>query len=158
MKLAGLVAASINAWEPMDVMIDEVSIGAGVVDRLKEQGYRVRGINVGTTAQDNEHYANLRAEGYWNLRQIFTDGTIVLPSDNELIGQIAALRYSFNSQGKAVIESKDEMKRRGVPCQQKKSAALGLNNYPKTAKIGRPGPSTSLRAEALEAEGSGRAG
>lgn len=124
MKLAGLVAASINAWEPMDVMIDEVGIGAGVVDRLKEQGYRVRGINVGTTAQDNEHYANLRAEGYWNLRQIFTDGTIVLPSDNELIGQIAALRYSFNSQGKAVIESKDEMKRRGVPSPDKADALM----------------------------------
>jgi len=124
MKLAGQVAEAINSWQPLEVMIDEVGIGAGVVDRLKEQGHRVRGINVGTTAQDNEHYANLRAEGYWNLRQLFMDGTIALPNDNELIGQIAALRYSFNSLGKAVIESKDEMKRRGVPSPDKADALM----------------------------------
>ena len=124
MKLTGHIAAAIKLWDPDEAVIDEVGIGAGVVDRLKEQGYRIQGINVGSAALDNEHYANLRAEGYWNPRQLLVEGAIMLPEDSDLSGQLAALRYSFNSQGKALIESKEEMRRRGVPSPDKADALM----------------------------------
>ena len=107
-----------------EVVIDEIGIGAGVVDRLREQGYEVQGINVGRPAQDSRHYANLRAEGYWNLRQLFLEGNIRIPQDNEMVGQLAAIRYSFNSQGLVVIEGKEDMRRRGVPSPDKADALM----------------------------------
>ena len=110
--------------DALEVIIDEIGIGAGVVDRLREQGYEVQGINVGRSAQDNRHYANLRAEGYWNLRQLFLEGNIRIPQDNEMVGQMAAIRYSFNSQGQVVIEGKEDMRRRGVPSPDKADALM----------------------------------
>ena len=41
-------------------------------------------------------FANLRSEGYWNLRERFTTGRIRIPADNQLVGELAALRYSFD--------------------------------------------------------------
>ena len=124
MKLTGLIVAAIDSCNPQEVIVDEVGIGAGVVDRLREQGHRVQGINVGRPAQDSQHYANLRAEGYWRLRQLFTEGAISVPVDNDLVGQLTALRYGFNSLGHVVIESKDEMRRRGVPSPDKADALM----------------------------------
>ncbi len=124
MKLTGLIVAAIDSCNPQEVVVDEVGIGAGVVDRLREQGHHVQGINVGRPAQDNQHFANMRAEGYWRLRQLFTEGAIRIPADNDLIGQMAALRYSFNSLGHVVMESKDEMRRRGVPSPDKADALM----------------------------------
>ena len=68
MKLTGHIVNAIDTCKPDEVVVDEVGIGAGVVDRLREQGYSVSGVNVGGVARDSEHFANLRAEGYWNLR------------------------------------------------------------------------------------------
>ena len=79
MKLVGRVVDAINTWHPQEVVVDEIGIGAGVVDRLREQGYRVQGVNVGRPARDNELHANLRAEGYWNLRQLLQDGLTGIP-------------------------------------------------------------------------------
>ncbi|MBC8281811.1 MAG: hypothetical protein H8E48_13585, partial [Chloroflexi bacterium] len=46
MQLAGWVASAIRETNPQRVCVDEIGVGAGVVDRLKEQGHPVRGINV----------------------------------------------------------------------------------------------------------------
>ena len=124
MKLTGHIVNVIDTCKPDEVVVDEVGIGAGVVDRLREQGYSVSGVNVGGVARDSEHFANLRAEGYWNLRQLLLDGSLSLPSDNELVGQLAGLRYTFNSTGKVLIESKEEMRRRGTPSPDKADALM----------------------------------
>ena len=124
MKLAGHVANAIQSHKPAAVMIDEVGIGAGVVDRLREQGYHVRGVNVGIAAQDSEHYANLRAEGYWDLHNLFLRGDVTIPHDSELVGQLAGLRYTFNSLGRVVMESKEEIRRRGGASPDKADAMM----------------------------------
>ena len=124
MKLTGLVVDAIKEADPEDVVVDEVGIGAGVVDRLKELGYRVDGINVGRSAHDPSRFANLRAEGYWNLRQLITTGEVFLPSDKELMGELAALKYSFNSVGQLLVESKDDMRKRGVRSPDKADALM----------------------------------
>ena len=124
MKLAGRVIDAMNRCDPDEVVVDEVGIGAGVVDRLREQGYRVQGVNVGMAARDSDHFANLRAEGFWNLRQLFLEGGVEIPSDNELVGQLAGLRYTFNSLGRVIIESKEDMRRRGAASPDKADAMM----------------------------------
>ena len=124
MELAGWVAAAIREFQPTQTCIDEVGVGAGVVDRLREQGYGVRGINVAHAARQKEVFANLRAEGYWRLRELFASGQISIPSDQQLMGELAALRYSYDSQGRILMESKEAMRQRGIPSPDKADALM----------------------------------
>lgn len=124
MQLAGRVKAAIEEFHPDHVFIDEVGVGAGVVDRLREQGLGVKGINVARSARQSGPFANLRAEGYWRLRELFASGEIGLPRDNQLMGELAAVRYSYDSQGRILMESKDDMRSRGLPSPDRADALM----------------------------------
>ena len=115
MQLAARVAASIREHEPVWLHIDEVGVGAGVVDRLRELGHQVRGVNVASRARQEKTYLNLRAEGYCTLAERFSSGRISIPADNQLIGELAAMRYGHDTQtNRLKIESKDDMRKRGL--------------------------------------------
>lgn len=97
-----------------NVNVDVVGVGAGVVDRLLELGHPVNGVNVGTSPMDNTRFGNLRAEVFWNIRDRFTNGTVDIPDDPVLSSQLASIKYKFTSRGQVMIESKEEMRKRGV--------------------------------------------
>ncbi len=124
MQLAGWVVTAIKEWQPDRMYIDEIGVGAGVVDRLREQGYRVRGINVAKRARQDELFTNRRSEGYWRLRELFASGQISIPRDNQLMGELAALRYNYDSQGRIYLESKESMRGRGLPSPDKGDALM----------------------------------
>ena len=124
MQLVGWVNAAIRESSPAYVCVDEIGVGAGVVDRLREVGHSIRGINVARSAHQAGLFANLRAEGYWRLRDLFSTGQINIPSDNQLMGELAAMRYSYDSQGRIQIESKDSMRHRGLPSPDKADALM----------------------------------
>lgn len=99
--------------KPENINIDEIGIGAGVVDRCKEQGWKVNGINVADKAQDYEHYLNLRAELYADkLKQWIKVAD--LPDDDDWY-ELANIKFKFNSKGQLQLESKEDMKKRGLP-------------------------------------------
>lgn len=96
--------------------VDEIGVGAGVVDRLKELEIPVRGVNVGASAVDSDAFANLRAEGYWLLRQRFAEGKISLrhlpkPLYDRLSGELVAIKYAYTSKGQLKIVAKEDMRR-----------------------------------------------
>ncbi|MDA1128090.1 MAG: hypothetical protein O2913_05250 [Chloroflexi bacterium] len=124
MQLAGWVAAAIRECSPERVCVDEIGVGAGVVDRLKEQGFPIKGINVARRTSQETIFANVRAEGYWRLKELFTSGQIDIPNDHQLMGELAALRYSYDSQGRVLMESKDAMRQRGLPSPDKADALM----------------------------------
>ena len=124
MQLTGWVSAAIRECNPAQVYVDEIGVGAGVVDRLRELGHRVRGVNVSHKARQEGLFVNLRAEGYWTLRERFTSGRISIPADNQLVGELAALRYGYDSQGRIQMESKDAMRQRGLPSPDKADALM----------------------------------
>ena len=124
MELVGWVNAAIRESSPESVCVDEIGVGAGVVDRLREEGHRIRGINVARSAHQSDLFANLRAEGYWRLRDLFSTGQINIPPDNQLMGELAAMRYSYDSQGRILIESKDSIRHRGLPSPDKADALM----------------------------------
>ncbi|MDE2787444.1 MAG: hypothetical protein OXL37_12380 [Chloroflexota bacterium] len=121
----GLIVASAQDHHPQQVNVDETGLGAGVVDILREQEFAVYGFN-GSAAPvaDEMVCANLRAEGYWTLARRFRDHRIRIPRDAELIGELASLRYRYNSRGKVLMESKDSMKSRGLPSPDKADALM----------------------------------
>ena len=128
MQLAGRVVDAHRHWSlarpPDRIVVDEIGVGAGVVDRLKELKLPVTGINVGRPARQRTLFANLRAEGYWRLRELFSQSQLAIPNDPELAGQLSSLRYSYNSRGQLIIESKDDARARGIPSPDKADAMM----------------------------------
>jgi hypothetical protein len=121
MRSCGNLIADLEATGASVAKVDEIGIGRGLVDRAREQRKPVIGVNVGRKAKDDKHYVNLRAEAYWALREMFTDaetedevGIDIDPRDEDLAAQLVELRFKRTSSGKIQIESKDEMKKRGM--------------------------------------------
>ncbi len=86
MSTVGRVATAANEYSPSAIRIDEIGIGAGVVDRLTELEIpHVQGINVARKARSPEQFANLRAELYDGLRERFVSDRIRIPDDSDLI-------------------------------------------------------------------------
>lgn len=117
MQTTGRVVADLREDDKSTAHVDVIGLGAGVVDRGKEvmggQADRVKGINVAEAAVDEERFANKRAEGYWRLREAFETQQIMIPDDDELIGELMSIKYKVvNSNGKIKIEEKEEAKKR----------------------------------------------
>ena len=124
-EVAGAVIAAVRDRSPRQITVDETGLGSGVVDILHEQGQPVYGFNGSANPLKEEvACANLRAEGYWTLARRFRDHRIRIPRDAELIAELASLRYRYNSRGKVLMESKEDMKRRGLPSPDKADALM----------------------------------
>ena len=100
---------------PREIMVDVIGMGGGVVDRLRELGLPVRGINVAESPSMGETYTNLRAELWFKMRGWLEQRGSKLPKDEQLVAELSTIRYSFVSSGKMKAESKDEMRKRGLP-------------------------------------------
>ena len=100
---------------PKEIMVDVIGMGGGVVDRLRELGLPVRGINVAESPSMGDTYTNLRAELWFKMRGWLEQRGAKLPRDEQLIAELSTIRYSFMSSGKMKAESKDEMRKRGLP-------------------------------------------
>lgn len=97
---------------PHNISIDEGAMGPGVIDRLKEQGWLVNAVNFGGKADDDEHYLNQRAELYaGKIKEWLKLGS--LPKDDDWY-ELANIKYKFNSKSQLQLESKEDMKKRGL--------------------------------------------
>jgi hypothetical protein len=96
--------------------IDCIGIGAGVVDRLQEMGYDcVEGVNVARSANDKEKFKNLRAEIWSDMRDWFySEMPVQIPDSDDLHGELCSLGFKENSSGQIQIESKDDLRARGM--------------------------------------------
>lgn len=117
METVGRIKRIINEEKPTKVYIDCIGVGAGVVDRLQEMGFScVEGVNVARSANDKEKFKNLRAELWSDMRDWFYgEMPVEIPDEDELHGELCSLGFKENSQGQLQIESKDELRARGLP-------------------------------------------
>ena len=99
---------------PSEILVDSIGVGGGVVDRLRELGAPVRGINVSEAPAMGHTYMNLRSELWFKAKGWLEDRSCKLPKDDQLLAELTAIRYSFTSSGKMKDESKDEMRKRGL--------------------------------------------
>lgn len=99
---------------PQVILVDSIGLGAGVVDRLRELGTPVRGVNVAEAPSAKETYTNLRSELWFRVKGWLEDRSCKLPDNDRLISELTTIRYKFTSGGKMAVESKDEMRRRGL--------------------------------------------
>jgi hypothetical protein len=98
------------------IIVDVVGVGAGVYDRLVELGLPVVAYNGGEAPYDKERFVNARVEDYWNLRELFENGEIDIDElDDVLAAQLGSLKWTLDSRGRIKIESKDDMRKQGMP-------------------------------------------
>ena len=118
MEVAGAVKAEYDlagANKPQLIVIDVIGIGAGVVDRLHEQGLPILGVNVGETPSNKTQYKLLRDELWGRLKEWLGTRRVRLPDDGRLRDDLLSPKYSFTSDGRLQVESKDRMRSRGLP-------------------------------------------
>ena len=118
METAGLVKAAHAETSATAIKVDEIGIGAGVVDRLKELKCPATGVNVASAPVEPERFMNLRAELWWNLRERLdpnprvNPNPIALPPDDQLLADLTNVKYKIDSRGRIQLESKEEIKKR----------------------------------------------
>ena len=99
--------------EGYNIGIDDVGVGHGVTDRLKEKGIYVNAVKEGASAIENDKYINLRAENYWLLGQWIKSGGKIIKNDDFF--QIDKINYKEDSSSRLKIEPKAELAKRGIP-------------------------------------------
>lgn len=94
--------------------VDEIGVGAGVVDRLRELEYQVIAVNSSEKSSEADKYYNVRAEVYGRGAEMFRDGNVsLLPEDTELMEQLSWAKYKvIKSNGLIQIEAKEDIKKR----------------------------------------------
>jgi hypothetical protein len=111
MTLAGMVAQHIIEWKPDAVFID-AGRGEGVIDRLRQLGYFINEVNFGGKPT-NHHYSNKRAEMWDGIRQWIDDGGDI-PNNSALKTDLCVPTYKFDANNRMQLESKDDIKKRGL--------------------------------------------
>ena len=95
-----------------NVFIDNFGEGANVAVDLSWANKKSNPINVGNKARDEQTFINLRAEGYWKLREWIKSGGELVGSA-ETWKQLLSIRYRRELNGKLRIMSKRDMKKAG---------------------------------------------
>jgi hypothetical protein len=110
MQLAARVAMVMDLWEPDAVFIDAGG-GAGVLDRLRQLDYDPIEVHFGGKANLEQQFVNRRTEMWWNMKEWIENGGAI-PSDPMLRQELSTPTYWFDAQGRKMLESKDEIKKR----------------------------------------------
>ncbi len=114
-QLAEVAAREINAKRPDAVVIESTGPGAGVIDILRDKGYRIHEVHPGSAAVAHEHFVNKRAE-YWAAMRDWIYDQGVLEADPELRSQLISIMYTLDRHEQRIkLEAKEDMKKRGLP-------------------------------------------
>jgi hypothetical protein len=98
---------------PEEIIVDVIGLGGGVVDRLNELGLPVTGVNVAEAALAFSDGYRLRDQLWLDMKRWLEAGLGSLPKNNALLDDLITPGYTFMSNGKLKVESKQEIKRRG---------------------------------------------
>jgi hypothetical protein len=112
MTIVGRVIEAIEEFKPVMTVIDEGGLGYGILDRLTEQRYKVRGVNFGSRAKNSIMWGNKRAEMWGAMREWLKTASI--PEDRKLKSDLTGPMKKPNSSGTIFLEGKKEMKARGM--------------------------------------------
>jgi len=128
MSIVGRVIDAIDEFKPTLTVIDEGGLGYGILDRLTEQRYKVRGVNFGWKAKNPVMWGNKRAEMWGAMREWLKTASI--PQDKMLKDDLVGPMKKPNSAGTIFLEGKKEMKSRGLASPDAADALAVTFAYP----------------------------
>jgi hypothetical protein len=127
MEIAGMCARILQTEPVIRMFIDIGGLGAGIVDRLHELGFKakVEGVNSGEKALQPDRYTNRRAEMWGEMSEWLNNTPCRIPDVDSLHADLIGPTYKFDSNSRLVMERKEDMKKRGVRSPDE-AEALGL--------------------------------
>lgn len=116
MQTAGLAMTFLRPHnKAVPMVVDADGLGAGPYDRLRELKQPAIAFHGGHSPYDKERFINRRSEVYWNFREMCENGEIDLDAtDEDALAQLGNIKWSLDSRGRVKVETKDEMRKRGV--------------------------------------------
>jgi hypothetical protein len=112
MELADHVASLIYKYDPDLVVVDETGVGGGLVDRLRQMGFPVRGVNFANSAPstiEGIECANIRMYMWYKMMDwLRLCGAI--PDSTELFEELTAPEVLLNKKNQMLLEAKDDIK------------------------------------------------
>lgn len=134
MQVAGWAKQVIDSQNPARMFIDVGGLGAGIYDRLVEQGYGpaprgkgiVTAVNFGSAALQPARYddkgqeigggpANRRAEMWMATKDwLESPSGADIPDDDRLQADACGPSYRYDSSSRVILESKEQMRARNV--------------------------------------------
>jgi len=122
------IVRAADEWGPDAIFIDTGG-SAGVYDGMKRMRWPVHGIDFGSSPLDRR-YQNKRAEMACALRDWIQDGG-AFPDDHEILADFCATGFDYkNARGKFSLESKEDMRARGLPSPDIFDAAMVTFAFP----------------------------
>ncbi|HET9376048.1 MAG TPA: hypothetical protein VFO40_13825 [Chthoniobacterales bacterium] len=99
--------------------------GHQLMDRMQEEGFYLQRFNNGSPAKRPDIYANLSAEWWSIVGQLIERRQVIIPNDEKLIAQLTSRRKLYDSKGRENVESKADLRARGVESPDRADALIG---------------------------------
>ncbi|MEL7586641.1 MAG: hypothetical protein AAGU19_07990 [Prolixibacteraceae bacterium] len=127
MKVAGMLKHDLDSYTDSVAMIDTIGEGAGVYSRLIELGMAGRAISCKyseaakhngkdlTDMTGERKFVNMRAWLFWCVRDWLDpkhNTGAMLPPGDSFVEEATEIKFLFRSDGKIIIEPKDDIKKR----------------------------------------------
>jgi hypothetical protein len=116
-QLAGEVSEIARVWGAQVIFVDGAGVGAGVVDQLKALGWKDRLIEVqsGGKPLSPDRFYNLRAEMWSKMKDWLANRGDISAAPFDLDEDLTSIGFEFDTKGRVKLESKDDVKSRGMP-------------------------------------------
>jgi PBSX family phage terminase large subunit len=92
------------------IVVDDTGVGGGVTDKLKDLGALVQPVNFGWKAKDGKKYPDIISEMWFNLADHIHE--IGLIQNNELLEEVSSRHFTYTSDERRKVESKNDYKKR----------------------------------------------
>lgn len=117
MDTAGRIVQMYRKHNGDKIVVDSVGIGSGIASRLRELvgegevSASIFGFNSGRTAEHTELYPRLRDEVWIHAGDLFREGYVSIPKEDDLIEELGAMSYDMNSRGQKTVARKKDIKK-----------------------------------------------
>jgi phage terminase large subunit len=118
---SGIVKRHYEAESADCLVVDDSGVGGGVTDTLVSQRIGVLPFNGGSKqrAIDKNRFRNLRSQFYWIMarkceRGLYNLSKLPQKEYEILKSQLCSIKYEVDVEGRICIETKDDMKARGL--------------------------------------------
>lgn len=112
MRLVSLCTKYLHEWQADAIAVDSTGVGGPLADRLRQLGYPAYDVLFGGSAPDKK-YKNMSVWMWYRMNEAIKSG-LALPESTELEEQLTQREYWHNERDQLVLESKDDMKARGL--------------------------------------------
>lgn len=104
--------------------------GKLIIDRLKDMRWSIHRVTNQAKAKDDVTYASAAAEMWYEFAKMVASRSVILPDDPELRSQLLNRKRITASKGRLAIESKQDMRERGVPSPDRADGIVGCFSRP----------------------------